>query len=175
MPRIELAPEVDTWVDEVFGVAALGKRAPVDPDPEAPKAAVSLVRLGKARIEWIAVRHAAASDIALLKDAIRQKYAAFPGVSNRVESALGKLDTVIETLNENLQDQLDELLNADGTEARKRIAAKVRVTASKFDSYAASDSVAASIDGTAYLPSTRVIGPVRAKLADILSALGAID
>ncbi len=135
-------------------------------------AGVSIMKLGKARLEWMGVRSAAATDIARLKTAIRAAYAGHPEAGARVEAGLAKLDGLLETLNSDLQVQLDEVLNASDETERARLIGKVRGTAKAFLDHATNDPVAKSIDGTAFLPGIKVVEPIKAKLGEVMAALG---
>ncbi len=133
---------------------------------------ISVMKLGKARLEWIDLRRGSATQVAALQKTIRSYYADTPGTGDMVASAFGKVDTAINKLNATLEDQLDDLLNAGTDEDRRKHAATVSKTVGAFKSLCDSDPILSAIDGNEFDASTRVIGPIKAKLDEIGRALG---
>lgn len=132
---------------------------------------LSLVKLGKARIEWADTRLAGIAGIQRLKVAIERDYADMPEAASAVKSAADRLDRTIGTLNAALQDQLDLVLNAEGP-AREAEAERARQLMKAFGTFVDADPVMAALDGNEILPELAVTGPLRAKLAEIAAALG---
>ncbi|AVO36669.1 hypothetical protein [Pukyongiella litopenaei] len=155
-----------------------------DPPPEPPQeqpeptsggqdiGGISVMKLGKARLEWIDLRRGSAAQVAALQKTIRSYYADTPGTGDMVASAFGKVDSAINRLNATLEDQLDDLLNAGTDEDRRKHAATVSKTVGAFKSLCDSDPILSAIDGNEFDASTQVIGPIKAKLDEIGRALG---
>ncbi len=152
---------------------AIGKLSSGPAAAEVGAGGVSVMRLGKARIEWIDLRSTSISEIGRLKGLISEAYQGDPNGQAQVSSAITQLDRVFATLNENMQAQLDEVLNESDPKKRASLAATAGKTMSDFLSYVDSDPIVAAIDGNEFDPSMTVIAPLRAKLNDIGAALGA--
>ncbi len=135
----------------------------------APK--LSIVKLGKARLEWIDTRLSGTDAIAKLKAAIAQDYADMPEAGAAVKKAADRLDQLIGGLNVALHEQLDLVLNAEGP-TRDKEAEKARVMVRNFLKFVESDPVMKELDGNEFLPGMAVNAPIRAKLAEIVAALG---
>lgn len=133
---------------------------------------ISIMNLGKARIEWIQLRTVALNGIQSLKSVVRDVYSPYPDVQQQVEAALSKVDAAISRLNEDLHAQLDDVLNEEDPTRRATLAQKASGTAKVFFEFCDKDPVLSSIDGNEFAPDTSIIAPMRAKLQDILSAIG---
>ncbi len=134
-------------------------------------AGLSLVKLGKARLEWPEIHTAASSELKRLKAEIQNQYSDMPQAAGAVTSALKTLDDSFALFNERLHDQLDEVLNAEEDARGKEISNAKRMIAS-FSKHVDSDPIIAAIDGNDILPDTRIAQPIRQKLAEISAALG---
>lgn len=135
----------------------------------APK--LSVVKLGKARLEWVDTRSAGTQSIAKLKAAIAQDYADMPEAGAAVKKAVDRLDQLIGGLNIALHEQLDLVLNAEGA-TRDKEAEKARAMVRDFLKFVDSDPVMKELDDNEFLPGMAVNAPIRAKLAEIVAALG---
>ncbi len=134
-------------------------------------AGLSLVKLGKARLEWDGVRAEAVREIQRLKLTMQEEYKDDPEEQAAVGKALGRLDGLITSLNEELGEQLDQVLNAE-PEPRRRLLPTAQATLKRFVTFVDSDQLMSVIDGNEYAPDMRVAGPLRAKLQAIAAALG---
>lgn len=132
---------------------------------------VSLVALGKARLEWPGVRDRAFEDLGRLKAAITADYADMPEAAGQVSAALATLDKSLSVFQYALHDKLDEVLNADG-EARRAKVGEVRKIIDAFGKRLDSDPILGALDDNDILP-VKIAAPLRGKLGEISGALGA--
>ncbi|MEX0348147.1 MAG: hypothetical protein AB3N15_01895 [Paracoccaceae bacterium] len=135
------------------------------------KNGLSLVKLGKARIEWTQTRDLALADLERLKAHIKNEYADMPEVTSEVTNALGMLDKSLSVFQANLHDQLDEVLNAS-EDAVDNCVKAARKTIGVFNKQVASDPVLGALDGNDILPDIQITEPIRNKLNEIATALG---
>ena len=158
--------------------AALGQLAdllksavPPTAPPTGATGKVSLVKLGKARLEWITVRDAALADIRKLQAAIAAEFRDDKEQVAELKSALVKLNESIRELEAKLHDELDQVLNA-AEAARPPLVAIARKTLSRLTSYLDTDPIMGELDDNEVVPGMMVVAPVRAKLDEISAALG---
>ena len=151
------------WLARVLGVRM--------PPKAGSSGSVSLVRLGKARIEWRDTLGQARGGMKQLKDAIARRYAGVDDAGGLVPAALDQLDRSMAALDDALFEQLDAVLNADAAN-RPPLVARARATMQRFTGHIASDPIMAELDGNEVLPETAITGPLRSKLAEISAALG---
>lgn len=137
--------------------------------PQAAK--FSLVKLGKARIEWASVRDKAVADIKRLKDAIGEEFGNDTEQAQPLASAFAKLDGVMQQLEVRLPESLDAILNGDET-TRNELITSARQMLSALNRLCEEDEIVAELDGNEVLEGFAVVGPMRAKLAEIAAALG---
>ncbi len=130
---------------------------------------VSLVKLGRARIEWRDTLAASRAELSAFKQALAQRFAGVPDPEGRVPAALKRLDESLTQLDDALLVQLDALLNGSEQD-RPPLIAKAQSTMRAFRSRIAADPVMAALDGNEVRPETIVTGPLHAKLADIEAA-----
>ncbi len=162
--------EAKTRIEQI--VAVLGKLgASGAGQPQGGSGGVSVVKLGKARLEWANTRLQGISGIERLKTAIADDYADMPEAGDAVRAALGRLDRLVAQIDARLQDELDAVLNAPA-EARGPLAERVRGTISGFSAMVDKDPILAALDGNEFVPELSVAAPLRAKLAEISAALG---
>lgn len=149
------------------------EQAETPPDAGAGRGAgkVSLVALGKARIEWLTVRNAAISDLRKLKDAIAAEFKTDPEQRSELSAALGKLDGVIQEIDTDLHELLDQILNADEV-AREALVKEAKARLARLAKFLATDPIIAEVDNNEVLPDTEVRGPIAVKLKEIAAALG---
>ena len=134
-------------------------------------AKISLVKLGKARLEWPDTHSRAFGDLNRLKKQIEADYADMPEAAEVVAKAIKRLDDSFSTFNAKLHDQLDEVLNAD-EEGRKAQVATARQMIDRFSKHLAGDPIISALDGNDILPDVAIAAPIQAKLQEISVALG---
>ena len=149
----------------------LGKLAGAAKQAGSDDGGVSLVKLGKARLEWPGVRDKAFADLGLLKKAITADYADMPEAAQQVSGALATLDKSLSVFQLDLHDKLDEVLNAEGA-ARAGKVVEVRRIIDAFGKRLDSDPILGALDENDILP-VQIAAPLRGKLGEISEALGA--
>ena len=142
------------------------------PQPSSPAAGrLSLVKLGKARLEWLPIRDSAIQDVRRLSSAIAEEFRDDREQAQQLTAALKRLDGVIANLDNDLHSQLDAVLNADET-GRPPLIDTVRQTIASFCKFVEADPVLAAIDDNEVLPGMSVKAPLVSKLGEISAALG---
>jgi hypothetical protein len=144
---------------------------------EAPTAAsaaqgFSLRALSKARLEWLAIQPQNQSAIGSLKDAIRRVYDRHADLLPAVEAGLSKLDGVVKTINTELHEQLDDVLNAQDAQTRQAHVQTAQNTVARLSNFVETDSIAVALDGNEFDPSFSLIQDIRTQLGEVRSALG---
>jgi hypothetical protein len=129
------------------------------------------VKLGKARLEWNGVRSQAIGEIRRLKEILQKVYEGNQATQSALSAAHQRLDSMIATMNEELGDQLDQLLNSDPA-ARPNQAKTAKTVLGRFINFVESDEVLSVIDGNEYAPDMEVARPLHDKLQEIAGALG---
>jgi ribosomal protein S20 len=132
---------------------------------------VSVMKLGKARIEWRDVRGMALADVGTLKTRIRSAFRTMPEQREAVEAGLKKLDDALAELNDELGVELDKILTESDAAKRAAMAKDVAATTRKFLKMTETHPVISAIDGTVYMPGIQVVKPLTKTLNDILDAL----
>ena len=155
-------PEMDAWVERVLNVKS---------GADGTAGAVSVMRLGKARVEWIGVRRTAVTEIGRLREAIKNEFENDAEQAAQLAAALAKLGQRIDKLDPTLEQQLDVVLNA-AEAARPAPVAVARRTLQDFITYLQTDEVLVEVDGNEVLPDIAVVGNMRAALGNIAAALG---
>jgi hypothetical protein len=163
--------QLDQARETLAQLVALLKTLPPVAPPANPTGKVSLVKLGKARLEWVGVRDAALADLRKLQNAISEEFADDAEQAQPLKNALATLGQGIAELEATLPEQLDEVLNADESN-RPPLVAAARQTLTRLTSYMNTDPIMSEIDSNEVVPDMRVIAPVLAKLAEISAALG---
>ncbi len=133
---------------------------------------LSLVGLGKARLEWAKHHNQMHSEINRLKGAVRQAYSAAPEHEAAVNAGLGRLDCALSQFSDDLADQLDDVLSESDTGRRESLSGKATKTANGFLAFCDTDPVMSGIDGNEFIPDMNIVGPARMRLRDITTALG---
>lgn len=141
------------------------------PNLQRPANAVSLVALGKARLEWDSVRQHAIGEFERLKGILKDEYEDFDDEQAALEAAVQRLNSMIATLNEELGDRLDTVLNSDPGQ-RPTLTGAAKSVLERFTSFVDADEILAGIDGNEYAPDMQVAAPMRSTLQKIASALG---
>ena len=132
---------------------------------------LSIVQLGKARVEWAAVRAEAVKGIEQLAKQIEQEYRDEPEQRTQVQAACGRLRGLAARLKEDLEDQLDAALNAKEDQRDGHIRT-VKATLTSVLQLVATDPLMKEIDGNELMPNLQVVKPMQARLRDIAMALG---
>jgi hypothetical protein len=159
--------------DESKANAALDALRDLVSNPNANTAGgFSLVKLGKARIEWIGVRDTSLSAIEDLKAQITDFYSDFPSLLPKISTSIAKLSALIVRIDNNLHEQLDVVLNAKDEETRLREIQTAKSLIGGLNSFIDSDSIAKTIDDNPFDKGLRVVAPIRSKLSEISAALG---
>ncbi|MBN8626370.1 MAG: hypothetical protein J0M17_12860 [Planctomycetes bacterium] len=140
----------------------LGRRASTAP-------ALSLVKLGRARLEWIDGRKKAIHEIRRLQQALQ---AEFDGGDQQLElnRAVKRLELLIADLDAKLEDCLDAVLNAAESE-RSTALAQARVTLQKSQALVDADEIMVELDGNEVLPDMVVAATLRERLQAVAAAL----
>jgi hypothetical protein len=131
----------------------------------------SIVKLGKARVEWLAVRDAALAGIRQLRQAIEAEFADDEEQTQQLREALATLDQKIRELEVRLHEELDQILNAE-EQVRPGLIANTKKTVLQLTGFLDSDPIMGEIDDNEVVPGMRIIKPVRDKLTEISAALG---
>jgi hypothetical protein len=132
---------------------------------------ISVMKLGKARIEWVSVRDKAVADMKQLRAAIAAEFASDGDQAQALNAALKELDRVMNNLVVNLPEELDKILNAEET-ARVGLIRTARETLESLNVLFATDPIVSELDGNEVLPDFLLVAPVRSKLGEISAALG---
>ncbi len=150
----------DLWVARVLGVR-----------PRATAGGLSLVRLGRSRIEWGGARAAAVTGIGRLRKAVADEFADDAEQAAALVNALSMLDGLIARLDAQLEADLDAVLNAPPGPVQAAAMAAARRTLQDTSALIGSDPLLAGLDGNEILPDLVVRAPLQARLADITAAL----
>ena len=159
----ERVADAETRLDSPSGTATQAK------DESATE--FSIAKLGIARVEWESVRTHATEEFKRLKNILQAEYAGDDVEQEAVTVALERLDSMITSINEELGDRLDKVLNADPPD-RPKLTTAAKTVLERFVSFATSDKIMSVIDGNEYAPDMQVAAPLRAKLQEITAALG---
>ncbi|MEP1588595.1 MAG: hypothetical protein ABJR46_17230 [Tateyamaria sp.] len=133
--------------------------------------AVSIQKLGKARLDWKREHANLDGGVLRLKTAIRAVFASKPDAMQQVETGLKKLDTVLSVMDDTLHTQLDDVLTAQTESARAKHAQASLATLEAYAHYLETDPVAGLIDANGFDDSTPVVAPMKEVLRDIRAAL----
>lgn len=143
--------------------------APSSQQPQDAK--FSLVKLGKARIEWTSVRDKAVADLKRLKAAIDSEFSGDAEQASALAGAFKRLDAVVQQLEVKLPENLDAILNAEEA-ARAGLVITARQMLDSLNRLCKEDDVVAELDDNEVIEGFSVVAPMRAKLAEIAAALG---
>jgi hypothetical protein len=151
------------WVARVLGVKPQGG--------ETGAPAVSLVKLGKARIEFIEVRRRATSAIGLLRQTLQTRFGDDTGQAPQLAKADKMLADLVVDLNDGLNEKLDDVLTAEPAK-RPALAATARASLQRTTKFVTSDPLMSDLDGNEVVPQMQVTAPLIARLQAIADALG---
>lgn len=132
---------------------------------------VSIVKLGKSRLEWKTTRDTAGADLKRLKKVIADEFVDDKEQAAALAAAMKTFDNLVAEVENDLHEQLDTILNAD-PEARKPLIVVAKKTIAKLSSTLDNDEVMAEIDDNEFIPGFSVVAPLKKKLQDISAALG---
>jgi hypothetical protein len=138
----------------------------------APQGSLSVMKLGKARIEWGGIRTMALQDIKRLQTALKDEFQDDAEQLPQLTDCLKKLDSLLTDFNEELDNQLDAVLNAKDEGQRRSLAQTAKATMARFVQLVDKDPVVKALDGNEMIPDMQVAAPMRAKLQEIATALG---
>lgn len=154
------------WVTRVLGVKPQGGAT-----GQTGKPALSLVKLGKARIEFIEVQRRATSAIGLLRQTLKTQFGDDTEQAPQLAKADKMLAGLVDDLNDGLNDKLDEVLTADPAK-RPTLIATARASLQRTTKFVSSDPLMSELDGNEVVPQMQVTGPLIARLQAIADALG---
>jgi hypothetical protein len=132
---------------------------------------VSIMKLGKARVEWLTTRNKAVTDLAGLKAIIAEEFSDDGEQASALAEAMKTFDQIIATVENNLHEQLDAILNAE-VNARGPLVKTAKATIAALVNTLTTDEVMLEIDGNEFDPTTKVVEPLNTKLQEISAALG---
>ncbi len=132
---------------------------------------VSIMKLGKARVEWLTTRDQAVSDLSRLKTIIANEFADDAEQAGALSSALQILDELIATVENDLHEQLDAILNSPSNDRSPLVIIAKSTIAALVDTLD-NNEVMQEIDGNEFDPAMKVVGPLKAKLQEVSAALG---
>jgi hypothetical protein len=151
------------WVVRVLGVTP--------PGGDTGATGLSLVKLGKARVEFIEVQRRATTAIGLLRQTLQTHYADDTEQAPQLAKADGVLAALADGLDGALIDELDAVLTADVAK-RPPLADAARVSLQRLTKYVTGNPIMSELDGNEVLPQMQVTGPLVARLQAIADALG---
>jgi hypothetical protein len=134
-------------------------------------APLSLVKLGKARLEWNDVRNHAIREFQRLKSLLQEEYRDDAAEAATLAKAVQRLDGAIASLNEQLGADLDAVLNADAAK-RPQAITTAKATLRRFVALIETDELMSLMDGNEFAPEMEVAAPMRDKLEEITTSLG---
>jgi hypothetical protein len=149
-----------------------GKPTGSEPGKTAEKGRLSLVKLGKARLEWRTVLKQSRVGIKRVQGALRREFGADAEQQPKLANALKQLDSISADFNEELGARLDDVLNAKDDPQRQTATTIARTMMDKFTRKIDGNEVMAALDGNSLVPDTKIIKPMRDKLREISTALG---
>lgn len=151
-------------------------KAPPEPPagakPGGGAAGLSLVKLGKARLEWAAVRGEALRGIEQLARRIEDEYRNEAEQRAQVAEATKKLRALAAQLKEDLEAQLDRVLNAADPAARTAQMRAAKASLTEVLRVVATDPLMKELDKNELMPDLEIVKPMQEKLREIAAALG---
>lgn len=150
------------WIKRVLGYQ-IGSARPLSDAPDA----ASPFQLARLRLAWGDARSAVRLDLDRLRAAALDEFADDPLRAN-----LARLDEVLATFTEGLEQRLDEAVNASDAAKRRAALAAAQPIAKRYLDHVLNDSLIDHIETNPFVPviiSGRLLGP----LSDIVQALAA--
>jgi hypothetical protein len=182
LARTERYPEGIALLVQLNGLltalpAAAVPQTPVPPGEQSATASqgspegISLMRLSRARLEWIKVRERSIGQIKQLQQTVNEEFKDDQEQRTALTTALNRLGSIFVELDNSLADQLDATINASGPE-QARLAAVAAGTLQRFVNFVQNDELMQDLDGNDVMPSMKVTGPVLDRLYAIAEELG---
>jgi len=162
-------PDQRAWVERVLGLRFADNSAAVPARGPAP--ALSLVKLAKARLGWQQERVHAVEEIHRLSAALAQRFGAIDTQKSALQAALKRLESLVGSLNAELETRLDEVLNAADPAKRAALSQGVKAMVAGVAKLITGDPVMVALDGNEVLADMQVTGPLRRRMADLVGAL----
>jgi hypothetical protein len=134
--------------------------------------AFSVQKLATARLEWIAARDKAISEITRLSKAIVDAYRGETDQQAQVKAAITKLAGLATRLKSGLDNELDAALNAKDAASREERASKAKDSLRSIKKLMDEDELMQSLDGNEILGDMHVVAPMKERLSAIEAALG---
>lgn len=126
----------------------------------------------KARRSWQAVKEKAIQDLEAVKDGIRDYYLDDPEQYAVASGKLGRLDEIMDNLNDDLRDVLDQYVGTPKSKQadRDRLGAEAASLVQRFLDYATSDSLLNAVDQKEFADVT-VKAPIEKALKDLVKTI----
>ncbi len=154
-----LLSKVEDLLGKVGGAAAGG-------------GAFSVQKLATARLDWIATRDKAISEITRLSRAIVDAYRGETDQQAQVKAAITKLAGLATRLKSGLDNELDAALSAKDAASREQLANKAKNSLKSIKKLMDEDELMQSLDGNEILGDMHVVAPMKERLSAIEAALG---
>lgn len=139
---------------------------------DAGAAGLSLVKLGKARLDWATVRGDAVRGIEQLARRIEDEYRDEADQRAQVAEATKKLRTLAAMLKVELENRLDQVLNAADAASRTAQMRAAKASLTEVLRVVATDPLMKELDGNELMPDLKIVKPMQDKLREIAAALG---
>lgn len=154
------------WVGRVLGLAQQPNTA------TGGNGTLSLVKLGRARIEFLGAQRRAIAEIGRLRGALQKKFADDAEQAATLTRADATLKTLADSLDATLNDELDAVLNEADAGKRQALADTARTTMQRLAGLVDGNPIMARLDGNEVLPEMQVRAPLASGLRAIAAALG---
>jgi hypothetical protein len=155
------------WVARVLGVEPPGGKT-----GKTGTTGLSVVRLGKARVQFIEAQRRAVAAIGQLRETLRAQFADDTEQQTQLSKADGVLAGLATALDSALNDELDAVLNEADTVKRQALAESTRATLQRLTGVVTGNPIMSELDGNEVMPQMQVTAPLVAGLQAIAAALG---
>jgi hypothetical protein len=132
----------------------------------------SVMKLGKARIEWGQLASKAVADIGTLLELIDDEFGDDVAQKDQLASAKKRVEKLVADLKDELSPALDNVLNGKDETQRKPLIETAKGILAKYVKIVQSDPIMTNLDGNEVMPEMQVAGPMQSKLQEIAAALG---
>ena len=132
----------------------------------------SVMKLGKARIEWGQLASKAIADIGNLMELIEDEFGDDPNQKDQLANAKKRVEKLVADLKDELSPALDNVLNGQDETQRKPLIETAKGMLAKYMKILQSDPIMTKLDGNEVMPDMQVAAPMQAKLQEISAALG---
>jgi hypothetical protein len=160
----------DKTLDELEGLVK-GPRPSGDGAP-GTAGKFSVMKLGKARIEWGQLASKAIADIGNLMELIEDEFGDDPNQKDQLANAKKRVEKLVADLKDELSPALDNVLNGQDETQRKPLIETAKGMLAKYMKILQSDPIMTKLDGNEVMPDMQVAAPMQAKLQEISAALG---